>query len=70
MNYVEFDSNRLISSGQELSRVVVPLLKGVIYKEESPELWNALLNLQANVRDYVAVLGLELMLDESEGYAF
>ena len=32
--------------------------------------WNALINLQARVRDYVAVLGLELVLDEAEGYAF
>ncbi|MCK4508375.1 MAG: DUF4194 domain-containing protein, partial [Desulfuromonadales bacterium] len=27
-------------------------------------------SLQAQVRDYVVVLGLELMLDEAEGYAF
>ena len=33
-------------------------------------LWSTLLELQARVRDYVAVLGLELMLDEAEGYAF
>jgi hypothetical protein len=49
---------------------VVALLKGVIYQEESPAIWNALLNHQAGVRDYVAVLGLELILDEAEGYAF
>ena len=54
----------------ELSSVVVPLLKGVIYQEENPVLWSTLLGLQASVRDYVAVLGLELMLDEAEGYAF
>ena len=54
----------------ELSAVVVQLLKGVLYSEESPLLWNALLNLQARVRDYVAVLGLELVQDEAEGYAF
>ncbi|WP_308419668.1 DUF4194 domain-containing protein [Chitinimonas koreensis] len=30
----------------------------------------ALLNLQSRVRDYVAVLNLELVLDEAEGYAF
>ena len=56
--------------GPDLSAVVVPLLKGVVYLEESPELWNSLLNLQAAVRDYVAVLGLELILDEAEGYAY
>jgi hypothetical protein len=53
-----------------LSALVILLLKGVIYQEADAGLWNALLNLQARVRDYVAVLGLELMLDEAEGYAF
>lgn len=54
----------------DLSAVVVPLLKGVLYLEDSPAHWSALLGLQARVRDYVAVLGLELVLDEAEGYAF
>ena len=54
----------------ELSSVVVPLLKGVLYQEGNPGLWGSLLNLQVSVRDYVAVLGLNLMLDEAEGYAF
>lgn len=54
----------------ELSAAVVPLLKGVIYQENDGALWSALLKLQMRVRDYVAVLGLELVLDEAEGYAF
>ncbi|RJG04551.1 DUF4194 domain-containing protein [Noviherbaspirillum sedimenti] len=54
----------------DLSAVVVPLLKGVIYQESDAALWHALLNLQARARDYLAVLGLELVLDEAEGYAF
>lgn len=54
----------------ELSSVVVPLLKGVLYREDNPGLWDALVHLQASVRDYVAILGLELMFDEAEGYAF
>lgn len=54
----------------DLSALVVPLLKGVIYQESDATLWNALIKLQARVRDYVAVLGLELVLDEAEGYAF
>ncbi|MBW6521573.1 MAG: DUF4194 domain-containing protein [Desulfoarculaceae bacterium] len=53
-----------------LSTLVILLLKGVIYQEGDATLWNLLLNLQPRVRDYVAVLGLELMLDEAEGYAF
>lgn len=53
-----------------LSAVVIPLLKGVIYQEIDPVLWERLVTLDAKVRDYVRVLDLELVLDESEGYAF
>lgn len=54
----------------DLSTLVISLLKGVIYREGDERLWGWLLGLQARVRDYVAVLGLELILDEAEGYAF
>jgi hypothetical protein len=54
----------------DLSTVAVALLKGVIYRDENERLWAALIELQAHVRDYVAVLGLELVVDEAEGYAF
>lgn len=53
-----------------LSAVVVPLLKGVTYRANDAAHWHLLLQLQGRVRDHVAVLGLELMLDEAEGYAF
>jgi len=53
-----------------LSGLLVILLKGVLYQEGDPQRWPQLLNLQARVRDYVAVLGLELIVDEAEGYAF
>jgi len=58
------------AAAPDLSALVIPLLKGVLYQESDPAAWNALLGLQARVRDYVAVLGLELVLDEAEGYAF
>jgi hypothetical protein len=54
----------------DLSALIIPLLKGVLYQDSDGAAWNALLNLQPRVRDYVAVLGLELVLDEAEGYAF
>lgn len=61
------------ASGQPaagLSAVLIPLLKGVTYRADDAAHWSALLQLQGRVRDHVAVLGLELMLDEAEGYAF
>lgn len=63
-------SNESADTQPELSAVVIPLLKGVLYRETDPSLWNALLDLQTRVRDYIAVLGLELLVDEAEGYAF
>ena len=53
-----------------LSALVITLMKGVLYQESDGEFWLSLLHWQAQVRDYVAVLGLELVLDEAEGYAF
>lgn len=70
MNVADTNPSHSTKPTHELSSVVVPLLKGVLYQEDNPGLWGSLLNLQANVRDYVAVLGLDLMLDEAEGYAF
>lgn len=54
----------------DLPLVAVTLLKGVLYQDTDARLWGRLLILQARVRDYMAVLGLELILDEAEGYAF
>ncbi|SCX19372.1 protein of unknown function [Nitrosomonas eutropha] len=54
----------------DLSVLLIGLLKGVQYREQDERQWAALLNLQARVRDYVAVLNLDLVLDEAEGYAF
>lgn len=59
--------------GQEqpaLSPVLITLFKGVLYQDQSPELWRALLELQARVRDHAGVFNLELMLDEAEGFAY
>lgn len=53
-----------------LSPLVVPLLKGVVCREDAPTVWQALLAQQAAVRAYVAVLGLALFIDEDDGFAF
>jgi hypothetical protein len=53
-----------------LSVVVVSLMKGIAERENDPFLWQSLISIQARVRDYVACLGLDLVLDEAEGYAY
>lgn len=53
-----------------LSPPLIALFRGVVYADSQPQMWQSLLRLQSRVRDYVGVLGLELMLDEGEGYAY
>ncbi|MCQ9162729.1 MULTISPECIES: DUF4194 domain-containing protein [unclassified Arthrobacter] len=53
-----------------LPLAVTRLFKGVVYRDADEKLWQRLMELSAQARDYVAVLGLELVLDDTEGYAF
>jgi len=57
-------------SHDNLSVLLITLFKNVVYREDDTSRWNQLLTQQSSVRDYVEVLGLELILDEAEGYAF
>lgn len=54
----------------ELPQVLIALLKGILERENAPALWQGLVTHQARVRDHVAVIGLDLMVDEAEGYAY
>ncbi|MFC7573172.1 DUF4194 domain-containing protein [Klenkia terrae] len=54
----------------DLPLVVTTLMRGVLYRESSPEVWRHLTALQSDLRDHVAVLGLVPVVDEREGYAF
>jgi Domain of unknown function (DUF4194) len=54
----------------DLSTPVVQLMKGAVYRDTHDKAWRQLLQLQPQVRDYVEVLGLQVVIDEAEGYAF
>lgn len=54
----------------QLSQVIIPLMKGVVYSEDNPALWENLVNQQMMVREYLKVLHLRLVISEEEGYAW
>lgn len=58
------------SAEPSLPLVVTQLMKGPLYYATHEKPWQQLLRLQAQVRDYVRVIGLTVVVDESEGYAF
>ncbi|NIA00529.1 DUF4194 domain-containing protein [Massilia sp. CCM 8734] len=53
-----------------LGQLLVALFQAVLYRDTDSALWQALMELQARVRDYTATIGLELILDDAEGYAY
>jgi hypothetical protein len=45
-------------------------MKGVVYRDTHDRAWRSLLELQPQARDYVATIGLDIVIDEAEGYAY
>jgi hypothetical protein len=63
-------SPRLADDAPNLSIAVTHLLKGVVYRDSHEIAWRHLLQLQPQVRDHFAVIGLVAEIDETEGYAY
>ncbi|MDT8410714.1 MAG: DUF4194 domain-containing protein [Wenzhouxiangellaceae bacterium] len=53
-----------------ISLALISLLKGVVYRDSHENAWRDLVDQQAAVADYAALIGLELIVDEAEGHAF
>ena len=53
-----------------LSVPVTALLKGVLYRDANEIAWQHLQGLASKVSDYVSTLGLDVVVDENQGYAF
>jgi Domain of unknown function (DUF4194) len=60
----------VVTEQAQLTPVVVQLLKGPVYRDTHERVWHQLLALRHQITDFVAVLGLVVMIDEAEGYAF
>jgi hypothetical protein len=54
----------------QASAVIIHLFKGILYRDQNETLWQSLISFQSTVRDYVRVIGLEVVIDEVEGFAF
>ena len=50
------------------SKAIVKLLKGIVEKDDV--VWNEVLSYQSDIQDYIAVMGLELIVKKDEGFAF
>ena len=53
-----------------LPLALTQLMKGVVYRDTHDRAWRSVLELQPQARDHLATLGLRMVVDEAEGYAF
>ncbi|MBK9102671.1 MAG: DUF4194 domain-containing protein [Austwickia sp.] len=60
------------SGGQSpnLSIAAIALMKGVVYRDTHDQAWQHILRLRPQLADHMAVLGLDVHLDEAEGWAY
>jgi hypothetical protein len=54
----------------EWGAAAVRLLQGVVYHDDNPRLWEALLHDVSPLTDYFQKIGLQLVVDEMEGMAY
>jgi hypothetical protein len=54
----------------DVSHAIVTLMKGVVYKDKNPRHWTTLLGSFATINSHFVSVGLEVFLDEAEGFAF
>lgn len=56
-------------SFSEIGAAAVYLLKGILYRQQA-DAWNDVLRYRGRLEEYFSVLGLQLFVDEAEGYAY
>ena len=54
----------------ELTPVLVHLLKGPVFRDGNERSWHQLLATRAQVGDFMGMIGLQVIIDEAEGYAY
>ncbi len=57
-------------SGIDYGIIAAYLLRGVVYRENNLHLWNELLEKHGRVADLLLKLGVKMVIDEPEGYAY
>jgi hypothetical protein len=49
---------------------IIALMRGVVYRESAEEVWATLERRAAAVRDHFAEIGVDVVIDDTEGYAY
>lgn len=55
---------------QAVATTIIELMRGVVYRESQETSWGTLARHSAAVRDHFATIGVDVIVDDDEGYAF
>ncbi|MED5803347.1 DUF4194 domain-containing protein [Gordonia sp. Z-3] len=53
-----------------VASAIIRLMQGVVYRESDEDTWGTLERSGAGVRDHFATIGVDVVVDDSEGYAY
>jgi Domain of unknown function (DUF4194) len=59
-----------MSNEHTVASAIIRLMQGVVYRESDEDTWLTLERLGAGVRDHFAAIGVDVVVDDAEGYAY
>src|ERR1700724_1516156 len=59
-----------MSNEHAIASAIIRLMQGVVYRDSDEDTWLTLERLGAGVRDHFATLGVDVVVDDAEGYAY
>ncbi|VBA54335.1 DUF4194 domain-containing protein [Mycobacterium attenuatum] len=59
-----------MSNEHATASAIIRLMQGVVYRESDEDTWLTLERLGAGVRDHFAAIGVDVVVDDAEGYAY
>lgn len=60
----------MVNTVQEWSKAAILLLKGPVYESDDRKTWAILLRYRENIDNYFKVIGLHVIIEEEDGYAY
>lgn len=59
-----------MSDEHAVGSAIIRLMQGVVYRESDEDTWLSLERFGGGVRDHFATIGVEVVIDDTEGYAY
>jgi hypothetical protein len=59
-----------MSESHAIASAIIRLMQGVVYRESDEDTWLTLERFGAGVRDHFATIGVDVVIDDAEGYAY